>query len=135
VPRTLTVRLFSCASQSASGVLAAAAYGREARGMCSCLSPVAGGTSVYEVMPHKALDDGRRAHESCAICRAVSALRSLRSLSRSAAPPRWLIRVVTGRARHIGSETLGSGGRQQGLVCLPRPLFPGWHAGVRREMS
>jgi hypothetical protein len=32
VPRTLTVRLLDCTSQSASGVLARAAYGRERSG-------------------------------------------------------------------------------------------------------
>jgi hypothetical protein len=32
VPRTLTVRLLGCTSQSASGVLAEAAYGRASSG-------------------------------------------------------------------------------------------------------
>ena len=66
MPRTLTVRLLRCTSQSASGVLAAAAYGREARG--NVFVPLASGgrhERVIEVfLPHGALDEARCAYES-----------------------------------------------------------------------
>ena len=74
---------------------------------------------------HTRCYDARCAHELCAICRAVSALRPLRSLRRLASPPRpGSSESVTGKARRTGSEHSAGVGASKDWFAFRAPSFP-----------